>query len=196
MYMHACMWECVCVCSFVSLCETKWYETKRKATLPTAKEVQAAQQQQQRPSQKSEQARESKQRDTAESAEYNEYRERGREMGEWASEQATTCPNWQGDTGPRATNSAAKRNWERKSERASERARGTQIERETNRRTRTRPRPRTRKCRLNQNACKNIVFSFVPALFTVFPFDSFLNIYFLFFMHFTLTRRLCAAEVS
>lgn len=71
--MHACV--CVCVSSFVSLGGTKWYETKRKAMLPTAKEVQAAQQQRQR--QKSEQARESKQkRDTAESAEYNEYRER------------------------------------------------------------------------------------------------------------------------
>lgn len=54
MYMHA--YACVCVCSFVSLCGTRWYETKRKATLPTAKEVQAAQKQRQR--QKSEQARE------------------------------------------------------------------------------------------------------------------------------------------
>lgn len=82
------------------------------------------------------------------------------------------------------------------SERESERARGTQIERETNRRTRTRPRPRTRKCRLNQNACKNIVFSFVPALFTVFPFDSFLNIYFLFFMHFILHLPVACAQLK
>lgn len=85
--MHAC--EIVCVCSFVSLCETKWYETKRKATLPTAKEVQAAQQQQQRQrhSQKSEQARE---RASKESAEYNEYREREGER--WVSERASKRP--------------------------------------------------------------------------------------------------------
>lgn len=183
-----CMHACLCVCEFICFTrwdkmvwnETKGYaaDGKRSSSCAAAAaeaEIWAGERASKKEIQQRAQSTTSTERDM---------------LSEWASEQATTCPNWQGDTGARATNSAAKRNWERKSERrASERERGTQIERETNRRT------RTRKCRLNQNACKNIVFSFLPALFIVFPYALSL-IFFLFFMHFTLTRRLCAAEIS
>lgn len=98
-------------------------------------------------------------------------------LSEWASEQATTCPNWQGDTGARATNSAAKRNWERKSERRA-------SERDTNRKGNEQKNTNTKMQTQSKCMQKYCVF-FSTRFIHCFSLCSFLNILLIFYAFYT-----------